>query len=235
MALSYIAKKSFFDNVNHTKLMKQLWNIGIRDRKVLAIIMKMLKAPIKAEGIPSKGTPQGGIISPLLSNVVLNDLDHWVAGQFEKFQIKDSLDNIENPRTFRYKRLWKTKLKRGFIVRYADDFKIFATNHKSAWKWYHAVKGYLKDRLGLDISPEKSKVINLRKRSTEFLGFTLTLMRKGKKLVTKSNIRPKKLEQIKQNAKVQILEIAKNTTKANCQRFNAFIVGIHDYVRIATH
>ncbi len=67
----------FFDNVNHTLLMKQLWNMGIQDRKVLACIAKMLKAEIDGEGIPTKGVPQGGLLSTLLSNVVLNDLDHW--------------------------------------------------------------------------------------------------------------------------------------------------------------
>ena len=51
--------KAFFDNVNHTKLIKQLWNIGIKDKRVLAIISKMLKASIKGVGIPKCGTPQG--------------------------------------------------------------------------------------------------------------------------------------------------------------------------------
>ncbi|WP_369690784.1 group II intron reverse transcriptase/maturase [Metabacillus fastidiosus] len=227
--------KGFFDNVNHTKLMKQLWNIGIRDRKVLAIIMKMLKTPIKGEGVPTKGTPQGGILSPLLSNIVLNELDQWVAGQFEKFKIKEA-GKYKQPRQMKYKIMaTKIKLKAGFIVRYADDFKIFAKDHKSAWKWYHAVVGYLKNRLGLDISPEKSGVVNLRKRKTEFLGFTLSLIKKGKKFVTKSNIRPKKLKQTKEQAVVHIKTVTKNPTKANCQRFNSFILGIHDYFRIATH
>lgn len=59
--------KAFFDNVNHTKLIKQLWNIGIKDKRVLAIIYKMLKAPIKGIGVPSCGTPQGrNIISAAL-------------------------------------------------------------------------------------------------------------------------------------------------------------------------
>ncbi|WP_256815776.1 group II intron reverse transcriptase/maturase [Cytobacillus sp. Bac17] len=226
--------KGFFDNVNHTKLMKQLWNIGIRDRKVLAIIMKMLKSPVKGMGIPNKGTPQGGILSPLLSNVVLNDLDHWVAGQFENFNINEA-ELYKNPRIAKYKALSKTNLKSGFIVRYADDFKIFAKDHKTAWRWFHAVKGYLKDRLGLNISPEKSGVVNLRKRNTEFLGFSLTLHKKGSKFVTKSNIRPKKLNNIKQQAKVHIQQISKNPTKANCQKFNSFVLGTHDYFKIATH
>lgn len=77
--------KGFFDNVNHTRLIKQLWNMGIQDRKVLRIIGKMLKAEIEGEGIPEKGTPQGGILSPLLSNIVLHDLDQWVSGQWDTF------------------------------------------------------------------------------------------------------------------------------------------------------
>ncbi len=49
--------QGFFDNVNHSKLLKQLYNIGITDKRVLTIISKMLKAPIKGKGIPTKGTP----------------------------------------------------------------------------------------------------------------------------------------------------------------------------------
>ena len=67
--------KGFFDHVNHGKLIKQLWSIGIKDKRVLCIIGKMLRAEIEGEGIPSEGTPQGGILSPLLANVVLNELD----------------------------------------------------------------------------------------------------------------------------------------------------------------
>ncbi len=51
--------ESFFDNVNHTKLIKQLWNIGVKDNRVLAILSRMLKAPIKGVGVPHCGTPQG--------------------------------------------------------------------------------------------------------------------------------------------------------------------------------
>jgi len=52
--------ESFFDRVNHAKLLSQLYTIGIKDRRVLTIISKMLKAPIEGEGIPIRGTPQGG-------------------------------------------------------------------------------------------------------------------------------------------------------------------------------
>ena len=65
-----------------------MWQMGIQDKKLLCIIKEMLKAPIvlpNGEVIkPTKGTPQGGILSPLLSNIVLNELDWWIASQWEE-------------------------------------------------------------------------------------------------------------------------------------------------------
>jgi RNA-directed DNA polymerase len=78
--------KGFFDNVNHSKLLKQIWSMGIRDKALLSIISKLLKAEIQGEGVPIKGTAQGGILSPLLSNIVLNELDWWASDQWETFK-----------------------------------------------------------------------------------------------------------------------------------------------------
>ena len=79
--------KGFFDNVCHSKLIRQIWELGIRDKTLLCIIKAMLKAQIvMPDGkriTPNKGTPQGGILSPLLSNIVLNELDWWVSSQWE--------------------------------------------------------------------------------------------------------------------------------------------------------
>ncbi len=80
--------KGFFDNVDHRKLLKQIWTLGIRDTKLIQIIKAMLKAPIEMPDgetvLPSKGTPQGGILSPLLANIVLNELDWWIASQWDE-------------------------------------------------------------------------------------------------------------------------------------------------------
>jgi len=77
--------KGFFDNVNHAKLIRQIWAMGIRDKHLIWIIRQILKAPVQMQDgkivIPEKGTPQGGILSPLLANIVLNELDHWVESQ----------------------------------------------------------------------------------------------------------------------------------------------------------
>ena len=145
--------QGFFDNVNHGLLIKQLWNIGIQDKRTLACISKMLKAEIDGEGVPLKGVPQGGLLSPLLSNIVLNELDQWIAGQWELFPMNE-------PYKTRSGELYakrRSTLKEGYIVRYADDFKILCRDWRTAHKWYHAVKLYLKDRLKLDISRRNRK------------------------------------------------------------------------------
>ena len=71
--------KSFFDNVDHAKLAKQMWELGIRDKTLICIIKAMLKAPVQLPSgelqHPIKGTSQGGVLSPLLANIVLNELD----------------------------------------------------------------------------------------------------------------------------------------------------------------
>lgn len=223
--------KGFFDNINHTILMKQLWNIGIKDRKVLACISKMLKAEIDGEGRPTKGAPQGGLLSPLLSNIVLNDLDQWVTNQWEFFPLKKS---YKTPEGERYAKK-RTNLKEGYLVRYADDFKILCRDWKTAQKWFHAVKSYLKERLKLDISPEKSKVINLRKRESNFLGFTIRANKKGNKRVAHTGIKSNKIQKMKAEIKRYIRKIKTSPTAQNALLFNSFVLGIHNYFCRATH
>ncbi len=223
--------QGFFDNINHTLLIKQLWNLGIQDRRVLACISKMLKAEVYGEGIPIKGSPQGGLLSPLLSNIVLNDLDQWVANQWELFPLHKSFKTKEGQLVAKK----RTDLKEGYIVRYADDFKILCRDWKTAEKWFHAVKLYLKERLKFDISPEKSKIINLRKHHSEFLGFTIRANRKRKTRVAHTFVKSEKMKKIKAEAKIRVQELRKSPTAQNALRFNSFVLGLHNYFNRATH
>src|SRR5665648_698527 len=188
MALSYIAKKGFYDNVNHGKLLKQMWTMGIQDKQLLCIISAMLKAEIEGIGIPTKGVPQGGLCSPLFSNVVLNELDWWISDQWDSFETSRSYS--ENGSKFSALRK-ASKLKECYIIRYADDLKIMCRTRSEAERMFMAVKLWLKERLDLEISPEKSKITNLRKRPSEFLGFSIKAVVKGPKRVANSRIKTK--------------------------------------------
>jgi len=230
--------KGFFDNVNHAKLIKQLWTLGIRDKNLLKVINKMLKTPIEGEGIPTKGTPQGGILSPLLSNVVLNELDWWIDSQWvnipTKYEYTKIYDGVPDKRN-QYRALRKTNLKEIFIVRYADDFKILCKDRITAEKTFHAVKEWLYERLHLEISDEKSKITNLRKRKSEFLGFNIALQKKkGNKRVIKSSMTEKAKRNAIEKLRNKIKELQKVRNQQTVNRYNSAILGLQNYYRIAT-
>ena len=239
--------KGFFDNVSHGKLLKQMWTIGIRDKKLLSIVSVMLKAEVAGIGFPQKGTPQGGIISPLLSNIVLNELDWWVVSQWEsmptRYPYKQRiLKNGTLERSNIYAELRKTKLKECYIVRYADDFKIFCRYRSDAQKIFIAVQNWLYDRLGLEISPEKSRIVNLKRQYSEFLGFKMKAVKKGKKsngkakYVVQSHVSDKAKERIKKKAVSAVNVLKKVDAKGNTiLRYNALIMGWHNYYQYATH
>ena len=197
--------KGFFDNVNHSKLIKQLWTLGIQDKQLLFIIKRILKAPIRMPDgstvYPTKGTPQGGIISPLLANVVLNELDHWIDSQWTEHPVANRYGTQRIIRTSEvfdkskgYQKMRNSNLKEMFIVRYADDFRIFCRNREDAEKTMEAVTKWITERLKLEVSPEKTRIVNVRKRYSEFLGFKIMVYRKGRKYVVKSHICDKKLQ-----------------------------------------
>lgn len=222
--------KSFFDTVNHNKLLKQLWSLGIRDTRILAIINKMLKAEIEGEGVPTCGVPQGGIASPLISNVVLNELDHWIISQWETFKS----NNTYSRKGSMHEALKKTNLKEMWIVRYCDDFKILCRNHKDAQKVFIAVKNWLKERLGLEINHEKSGIANLRRRPSEFLGIAIKVVKKKNLFVTRSDITNKAKNKIKSELRKRVIKIHKHPSKEKVNLLNSTILGIQNYYSMAT-
>lgn len=241
--------KGFFDNINHSKLMKQLWAIGIQDKSLLKVIAKMLKAEIDGIGIPTKGTPQGGILSPLLANIVLNEFDWWIASQWAEYKSHYQYAKSKNGSNIgMYVTLKKkTNLKEMHIVRYADDFKIFCRNYNDAKKVFAAVKDWLETRLKLEISPEKSRITNLKKNYSEFLGIKLKAIKRGKivvrnqledKYTLRSHIADKARERILQETKVLIKRIRRSTNTerfVDIDKYNAYVIGIHNYYNMATH
>ena len=227
--------KGFFDNVNHKRLIQQLWNIGIKDRKVLSIIKAILKAPIHMpDGTicnPDKGTPQGGILSPLLANIVLNDLDWWIASQWETIPTKHNYVGKVNKNGtvdtgHKYRALRNTNLKEIYIVRYADDFIIACRNYNDARRIKIATEKWLKERLKLDINQDKSKIVNVENQSFNYLGFKIGTKQKNGKFVVQSHICDKAIDRMYEKLKELIKDI--QTCSDSKSEY-------HNYYKIATN
>lgn len=79
--------RSLYRSADHTKLIRQIWALGIRDKKLIYIIRRALEAPLQmSNGTAEKsksGVIQTGLLAPLLSNIVLNELDHWIESQWQ--------------------------------------------------------------------------------------------------------------------------------------------------------
>ncbi len=235
--------KGFFDNVNHSKLIRQMWTLGIKDKHFLGKILRMLKAPIKIPKgdliYPTKGTPQGGIISPLLANIVLNELDKWVESNWENNPIVYKYAITKNGTKCGYRAMRKTNLKEMYIVRYADDFRIFCRTKTAAEKTKIAITQWLKERLKLEVSQEKTRVVNVKRKYSEFLGFKIKVHSKGGKKVVKSHISSKQLMTKKKALIKQVKQIVRpkpNKSKTEeIWQYNKMVVGIQNYYRIATN
>jgi len=134
--------KGFFDNIPHSLIM-DLMTREIADGNILGLIRKFLQAGVMEDGMvrPTlKGAPQGGIVSPLIGNIVLNHLDWSLEAQGYKF------------------------------VRYADDFLVFCKSKRQAEKALEFVTGIIEEDLGLNLSPEKTRIVTFGE-GFDFLGF----------------------------------------------------------------
>lgn len=252
MNLHYVIEfdiKGFFDNVNHSKLIRQIWSLGIHDKTLIFIIKRILTAPIKMPDnttvLSNKGTPQGGIISPLLANIVLNELDWWIASQWEENPIAISRGReriIGKTKVFDksqgYRIMKNTEMKEMHIIRYADDFRIFCRTKEDAVRTKEAVTAWIEERLKLEVSPEKTRIVNTRKRWSEFLGFKIRVRLKHHKYVVQSAICDKKVEIERAKLVEQAKNIAKPREKKSClseiQLYNSMVLGIQNYYQLAT-
>ena len=122
--------EAFFDRVNHDKLMTQLKDRH-QDPKLLRLINRYLKAGVQIDGATQasiEGVPQGGPLSPILSNIVLNQLD------------------------------WELNTRGHRFVRYADDFVVFVKSQQAGERVMHSLQRYIDDSLRLKVNTQKSAV-----------------------------------------------------------------------------
>jgi len=131
-----------------------------------------------------------------------------------------------------------TALKEMHIIRYADDFRIFCKTKEDAIKTKEAVTKWIEERLKLEVSPEKTRIVNARKRWSEFLGFKLRVRQKHHKYVVQSAICDKKAEIEKDKLVGQAKNIARPREKKSCieeiRLYNSIVLGIQNYFQPAT-
>ena len=169
--------KGCFDNINHRLLLKKLWRIGIHDKRVLKIISQMLKAGYIDQDLyhaTEMGTPQGGILSPLLSNVYLNDFD-WYVGRCYMEPHRQCKHKCNDTRRLKWSGITPK-----YNFRYADDWVILTSTEQEAFRMKHELTKYFKHRMKLELSQEKTYVTDLRKNGIHFLGYIVKAERKRK-------------------------------------------------------
>jgi RNA-directed DNA polymerase len=122
--------EKFFDRVNHDMLVARVTRV-VKDKRVLKLIRAYLESGVMINGVvmeTEEGTPQGGPLSPLLSNIMLDDLDKELEKRGHKF------------------------------VRYADDCNIYVKTQRAGERVMESVKGFLEKKLKLKVNPKKSKM-----------------------------------------------------------------------------
>jgi group II intron reverse transcriptase/maturase len=135
--------RKYFDTVNH-ELLLEMVNEEISDGSVLQLLRMFLESGVMEQGVrisTEEGTPQGGVISPLLANIYLNRFDWEMA--------KAGYDT----------------------VRYADDFVVLCASEEEARRAYEAVQTLIEGELHLQLHPEKTRIVHHKEGTFDFVGF----------------------------------------------------------------
>ena len=135
--------RKYFDTVNHELLLDAV-NEEISDGSVLRLLRRFLESGVLENGVwmvTEEGTPQGGVISPLLANIYLNHFD------------------------------WEMAKAGYEVIRYADDFVVLCASQDEAQQAYEAVKNIIEGQLHLQLHPEKTRIVQHKEGTFDFVGF----------------------------------------------------------------
>jgi RNA-directed DNA polymerase len=205
-----------FDRIHHAKLLNILRKT-IKDERLIRLIKEMLKAGVMEDGawhITDEGTPQGGIVSPLLANIYLNELDQFI---YHKW---GALDSKTRKRLTR-----RGEARPCFLVRYADDFVVMVIGTpEQAEQLKTDIAEFLEQELHLELSAEKTLVTPIE-QGLDFLGFTIRKYREVT-LITPSK---KAVQRFKEKVKEQIWFAFRRDDTAGIVTLNRLISGWGTY------
>lgn len=199
--------KSFFDTIPHWKMVARCKD-RIADERVISILARMLKAGVIQEGRwepTEQGTPQGGPISPLLSNMVLDQLDKELEARGHRF------------------------------VRYADDFQIFKSTSRAAYRVMDRVTAFLEKRMHLQVNRAKSRVVPFEEAN--FLGFRYAQPKEDSPQPQPQKVYVVLSEKAKSRFKDRVRELtprnAGRSMKEIIERLNVYLRGWRGYFELA--
>lgn len=213
-----------FDHVQH-KILMRLLRRRIQDRKLLDLIWHMLRAGVMEGTLfkkTSEGTPQGGIISPLLANIYLHEIDEWMDERYLGLNY-----NEKNRRRRR-------KEGNAFYIRYADDFVVaWNGTKKGAQQLKTELTTFLREHLGLELSEEKTRITHITD-GYDFLGFTVKRHIDAKRGYNELRFYPSKKSVMKLKAKIKSMT-ERGTTLASVrdkiEALNYLLRGWAEYYR----
>lgn len=197
--------KSFFDRVNHNKLM-DLISQKVADKRLLQLIRRYLQSGIVEGGAVksrTEGTPQGGPLSPLLSNILLNELDKELEKRGHKF------------------------------VRYADDCSIFLKSKRAAERVLASISRFLERELHLEVNQEKTKIV--RPINFTLLGHSFVpTYKKGEQGKYHLSIAKTSWERLKGKIKQITRKTTPKSVKERIEELNQLMRGWVNYFKNAT-
>jgi len=230
-----------FDKVNHNVLIKRLWNMGVKDKRLLIIVKKMLKAGIMGEMEKNEmGTPQGGIISPLLANVYLDAMDSWITREWENKKTKHKYVSKNSKMSELRRGARSRNLKPVFLIRFADDWVLLTNSKRNAEKYKFRVGKFLNESLKLQLSDEKTTIINARKKAIKFLGVEIRARKSASNDKYRVYTKPdrdrfeKKFKELYRSVRKLRLNSTTEKLVDKINRVNSQIRGVIEYYELTT-